>query len=532
MKDRPAEGSSSQSSVQTKQEHDPRALADNPVVREILVVPADLEQSIHELSQDLADVPVVGADGRGTDIFKKIESESTLNAEDKRLVWACLATVRNAFQRLDQEAKLKDVESGYQWNMNWKHTRAELDQVLEAAKLLKLNGKETRNALLASIFSDSVKTRKNFLIHNIHGAQAAAQVLSQLLDQSNQENNLTIDQVTKAVREHQIAPPEFMARAVAITLFNRLNLGRFSEDGGWDHEGTDERSRLRNTIGSIFAKIKDPFNKKHLSKDLSRIFFTVEEKQLLGEIGIQDWWVPHPDSPDSRVTDAVIAGDHSINYNHPEGFAKIALIRGPDTEPIFEDPTVHHSLLSVLHSFADSFRIIRPEVQALAMDGLRRTMAALARVNAMMSQIFTEAAISSSTHATSPPSKSQVVEAISRARKENPSLFVLDNNVVSERGNKQVDQAIDRVAAILEDWWMNYGEIPFQPEDEASAQSPRRTLPFWNSALLYPPRDEAGVSQLNQLSDLEQRQYRFATKIRAIAVELLRAEQWVLSSPG
>ncbi len=63
-------------------------------------------------------------------------------------------------------------------------------------------------------------------------------------------------------------------------------------------------------------------------------------ESYLAEIGIEEWYVPHPDNVDSRIAHAVIAGDHSINYNHPEGFAKIALIRGPDTESIFEDPTV------------------------------------------------------------------------------------------------------------------------------------------------------------------------------------------------
>ena len=65
--------------------------------------------------------------------------------------------------------------------MNWKHTRAEVNQVYEAARLLNLDPEETRDAIIASIFSDAVKNRTNFLIHNIHGAQAAASALSQLM---------------------------------------------------------------------------------------------------------------------------------------------------------------------------------------------------------------------------------------------------------------------------------------------------------------------------------------------------------------
>ncbi|PWT95930.1 MAG: hypothetical protein C5B53_10630 [Candidatus Melainabacteria bacterium] len=496
-------------------------------VSKLFVVPKNLEQSIGELVEDLTEVPVVGSDGRGTDIFKKIESEPLLDAEDKKLIWSCLAIVREAFINLDREASLKDQETGYQWNMNWKHTRAELDQVLEAAKLLKLNKEDTKAALIASIFSDSVKTRQNFLIHNIHGSEAAAQVLDQLLDQSLEANKMTVRRVVKAVKEHQIAPPEFMARAVSITLSNKLNL---SQSTSSNDEITDERLQARELVDSIFNKIKDPFNKKHLLDDLSRIDFSDEERDLLAQVGIDDWWVPHPDSPDSLVAHAVIAGDHSINYNHPEGFAKIALIRGPNTEPIFEDPTVHHSLLSALHSFADSFRIIKPEVQALAMDGLRRTMSALARVNAVMSQIFAEAAKASLPDAPTLPSGSQVLTAIARAQAENPSLFFVDSKTADERVNKQVSQALDRVAAILEDWWMNYGEIPFDPEQKSEGKTSTRSLPFWNTALAYPPRDASGKAQFDKFNELQLRQYKFATRIRAIAVELLRAEQWIVGS--
>src|SRR5262249_52142821 len=155
------------------------------------------------------------------------------------------------------------------------------------------------------------------------------------------------------------------------------------------------------------------------------------------------------------------------------------------------------------HSFADSFRIIRPEVQTLAMDGLRSTMSALARVNAVMSQIFAESGKASLPDAPAPPSKTQVVNAVRAAQTENPSLFFVDKGSVSELGTRQIDQAIDRVAAILEDWWMNFGEIPFDP---STSHATMRLLPFWNTALIYPPRDEGGRAQFDKLSELQQRQ--------------------------
>ncbi|MFX6027756.1 hypothetical protein ABTE84_20620, partial [Acinetobacter baumannii] len=83
-----------------------------------------------------------------------------------------------------------------------------------------------------------------------------------------------------------------------------------------------------------------------------------------------------------------IAGDHCINYNHPEGFAKIALLRGPDCDPLFQDDTIHRSLASAVASFSDSYRILRAEIQPMAISGLRRTKRAVEKVTAIMRELF------------------------------------------------------------------------------------------------------------------------------------------------
>jgi hypothetical protein len=77
---------------------------------------------------------------------------------------------------------------------------------------------------------------------------------------------------------------------------------------------------------------------------------------------------------------------------------------------------------------------------------------------------------------------------------------------------------------------MNYGEIPFDPEQKSEGKTVTRSLPFWNTALIYPPRDASGKPLFDKLTDLQLRQYKFATRIRGIAVELLRAEQWIVLS--
>jgi hypothetical protein len=497
---------------------------------EFYLVPDDLFESLKELREDLAHVPVRGENGQVSHIYDKIEQTSLLNREDKDLIWKCLSIVRNAFKSLEETRANRKEEKGYQWNMNWKHVRAEIDQVLEASRLLKLDPTRTRDAILASIFSDCAKNRKNFIVHNIHGAQAAELVLSQLLDCSNESDKSTIERVARAVREHQIAPPEFMASVVAIMICHRQALAHFdflADDGEIDSEGNDADQKSKRLVRSIFKKITSPFEKSHLTPDLATIDFSPAERQLLVNIGIDQWYVPHPDIPDSVIAHAVIAGDHSVNYNHPEGLAKIALLRGPDTEEIFKDPTIHHSLESALKSFGDSFRVIRPEVQSLAVDGLRKTVQALGRVIAIMSELFS-GLVSGPQAGTFKPVATAT--ALARARAKDPQSFSLEEDNIPERAQPKLEAAFNKVDAILDTWYQNYGEIPFSPKNEVDAKPGPGPLPFWNAPLTYPPRDESGELIIDSLSELEQRQFLFASHIREIAVELLRAETWFFGS--
>jgi len=492
--------------------------------------PKDFEEQLFELREDLRNVPAVNKDGRTSNALEKLESSNLLRPADKELIFNALTIVRTAFKQLEATHQQRKEEKGYQWNMNWKHTRAEIDQVLEAAKILNLDALRTRDAILASIFSDCAKSRKNFIVHNIHGAQAAEIVLNQLLDMQDEENIKAANRITRAVCEHQIAPPEFMARVAAIMMCNRLSLGKFDFEIAVKPEDQDaQRVMVKGLVRSIFYKIRDPFNKENLTEDLSTINFSIAERQLLLNIGIEEWYVPHPDNPDSLIAHAVIAGDHSINYNHPEGFAKIALLRGPDTEEIFEDPTIHHSLESAMRSFADSFRVIKAEVQTLAVAGLRKTMMALARVNATMSELFSGLIIGPK-DGKSEFDRASVGAAMRRAQAKEPELFAIDESTLSDTARRELNDSIKRVGAILQSWYETYGEIPFNPKDPTALTPGPGTLPFWNVPLKYPPRDENGVPDLTGMTELEQRQFLFAAKIREIAVELLRAEAWVFGS--
>jgi hypothetical protein len=507
-------------STQNDKEEFLRLATDNFRWEDQLPPPANLTHLRDELRSDLENVPVVTNNGEVTNVYDKLDSDNFLGRQDKELVWNCMALVRNMLWNLEYGEGAEST--GYQWNMNWKHTRAEVDQVYDAARLLNLNPKETRDALLASIFSDAIKSRRNFIIHNVHGAQASVQALSYFLDASKPADRKSMERVARASMEHQIAPPEFMATIVAIMLHHKHKLGKFDRSGPTG-SGTGVKA-----IYSIYEKVRDPFNERHVSDDLRRLKFTSEERELLDTIGIENWHVPHPNDPDSKIGHAVIAGDHSINYNHPEGFAKIAMLRGPDTESIFEDDTIHHSLESAVQSFSDSFRVIRPEVQSLALRGLRRTKNAVVRVSAIMTELFNGVVVGPR-HAASMSGHDSIEQAVARAREKYPDLYAADVCTLSEAGNRYLESTFVYVGNIMDDWYKVHGAIPYSPKLLSVDEPGPGKLPFWNHPLKYPERDEDGGPIMASLNDLEKEQFLFADKIREIAVELLRAEQWIFS---
>jgi hypothetical protein len=497
-----------------------RSATDNFRWEDQLPRPENLAKLRKDLKNDLANVPVLASSGEVTNVFEKLDSDDFLPRSDKELIWDAMAVVREMLWQLEYGEGA--VSTGYQWNMNWKHTRAEVDQVYDAARLLKLSPMETRDALLASIFSDAIKSRKNFIIHNVHGAQASVQALSYFLDPHNPADRRSMERVARASREHQIAPPEFMASIVAIMLHFKHKLGKFNPAAPTG-SGTGV-----STVYSIFGKIRDPFNLQHVCKDLRRIDFTDEEREMLDTIGIEEWHVPHPQDPNSKIGHAVIAGDHSINYNHPEGFAKIAMLRGPDTESIFEDDTIHHSLESAVQSFTDSFRVIRPEVQGLALKGLRRTKMSVERVAAIMTEIFNGVIVGPRQNSTM-SGHDKIQQAVQRARERHPHLYTADVCALSEAGNRYIEQTYTHIGKIMDDWYKNHGSIPFNPKRTLGDEPGPGKLPFWNHPLKYPERDEDGGAILASLNELEKEQFLFAEKIREVAVELLRAEQWIFS---
>src|ERR1700679_3247491 len=102
-------------------------------------------------------------------------------------------------------------------------------QRIQANKNFKLSPDETRDAIIASIFSDSIKNRGNFIVHNVHGSQAAALALSYFWNTDNEEKIRSLKRIVLATKQHQIAATEFMARTVVILLSRKLKLGTFDQ---------------------------------------------------------------------------------------------------------------------------------------------------------------------------------------------------------------------------------------------------------------------------------------------------------------
>ena len=117
--------------------------------------------------------------------------------------------------------------------------------------------------------------------------------------------------------------------------------------------------------------------------------------------------------------------------------------------------------------------------------------------------------------------------AVERAHKKYPELFTVALSQISEASLQRTTRAIERIGAILQEWLDSSGDFPIQPKQSSADAPGAGKLPYWNTPLKYPERDANGQVDLKTLSEIEVKQFLFADKIREIAVELLRAEQWI-----
>lgn len=337
----------------------------------------------------------IDAAGKIESVYDKLMSNQALSDMQKERVLQLLSSVREhytAYRGADGKL-IADQE------VNWIHTQGELAKVIDSANANKLSGEETENALIASMFSDSMKltdtaiTKGNFTTHHLDGALAAAEMLS--LRGFSPER---INAITQAIREHQIAPPEFMGFIYQTTIAR--NLKTQLDSGAITQARYDEMKKVLDDMTVVsdgMPRIKQiaDINNTSIVKNGNgewEVAFTPEQRELMKLSGTDHWYVPHDPrllsdgkTPDPEFTNlpkdeqarrlsqyrssrALIDGDGIDNYATVGGASKIVKIRGPET--FFQDKTVWDSVKSIDKSYDDAFKVLTPEGQRLAKESL------------------------------------------------------------------------------------------------------------------------------------------------------------------
>lgn len=325
---------------------------------------AEKKEARAALENELGGIKLPSASGKRETSLERIKNAPGLSSAQKERLLDVLAEVKHAYAKVGEQIGAEPGGRAYQ-DVNWKHTRIEVVRVVDVIAAGKLSPHEAETALLASVLSDSVKTPKNFIVHNVHGAHAAQLVLSRLLPPPSAE---LVEDVVKATLEHQIGPPNFMGNVVLA--------------GALRNAGVD--GALAATIG---AKVSKPFDAKNLTADRTQIAFTPAEKEALAKVGVTAWTVPHEGSRHGKASRAVIDGDSLVNYSCPDGWAKLAALHGPGQPAFLQEPTWKEALVSMapnhasaLKSYNDAHSVVSESSRSMYEGGYRRTLQAIDRV--------------------------------------------------------------------------------------------------------------------------------------------------------
>jgi hypothetical protein len=330
-----------------------------------------------QVAEELGQVKAAG----GQSVLEKLD-KSTLSKEQKNQVLDALGEVREHYARTFQT----DVDQP----VNWIHTQGELGRVLDAAKASGATPEQTEDAMLASMFSDSLKTKANFTTHHLDGELAAEHVLKDKLGGEFTPERL--DGIMHAIREHQIAPPAFMAMIYGGAI--RRSIGA---------EGRALNDEENTAIKSLLGKMSDPFHQPLVDAPGGgkMLELNPDERALLKRTGTDEWYVPSEGTAWNKISRALIDGDGIDNYATPGGLSKIIQIRGPETGPFFKDGNFRYenpghapgsppssSQESWRDSFTDFTKVASPDglkvAQSAAADGERAAVEAQARVDAWL----------------------------------------------------------------------------------------------------------------------------------------------------
>ena len=323
------------------------------------------------LHGDLAGVTVTGRNGQPQSLAEKLAQHPGLTSQQQGRIVDALSQVKGGFATAGA-APAADLPQppGYQV-VNWKHTRLELDRVLDVAVAHGLSPEQTESAILASAFSDSVKAPSNFIAHNVHGAQAALHVLGRLQPPMTQAQ---LQDVTMAILEHQVGPPGFM--------------GQVGMRGALTGAGVDKA-----VVDSIAQKITTMQPRTPPDEHGSvAIAFTADEHAALAKVGVPAWTVPGGGRHEA-ISRAVIDADSLVNYACPDGWAKLLALHGPDQpvflqEPLWTDALTSQSPAhaSARRSFDDAKAVISDASADLYTAGLSRTQKAVDEVTTSLMQ--------------------------------------------------------------------------------------------------------------------------------------------------
>ncbi len=387
-----------------------------------------LPAHVKQVERELRDVKARQPDGYkdGDPILSVGEKLASVVVEGNKLeagqmtrdqwqkVLELLAEVRQAFvvQRGTDGKMLPDQE------VNWIHTQGEQGRVLEAAQAKGVRGEALVDVLAASMFSDSVKHSKNFTTHHLDGVLAAQTALER-----QGFSRERIEGIAQAIREHQIAPPEFMGMIYRLAIGFALEAkGRALEVEGKaleEKRGTLEYDKLKASydervahhrelqvtldemttegkpprIRQIARVTDDKFAPKVVNGNGElEVALAANQRELLNLAGVEHLYVPtNPNHPVVRayleersktmseeehaelvrtykeryaISQALIDGDAVDNYATSGGASKIVKIRGPETG--FRDALVWDSINSVDTSLRDAMAVMSPEARAMA----------------------------------------------------------------------------------------------------------------------------------------------------------------------
>jgi hypothetical protein len=351
-----------------------------------LSTPSRVQDAVESVKSDLKDVRGINASGEETSVLDSLTTDPTLSDTQKATILRNLAEVREHFASYRSGDRMHpDPE------INWVHTQGELGRVMESARANKLTPNEMEDAMLASMYSDSVKfgfpapegASPNFFTHHLDGAIAADESLSK---QGYPQDR--IDSIVQAIKEHQVAPPKFMGklyqgrlRQAIDTLHTsgKLSDAKLEEFNQTLKEMTSVEPNGNNVIHDI-AYVNDA-PKVQTADGNWEVAFTPKQKELLELAGIDKWSVPIDPTTTTdfnqlssteqaklisnyKVASTLIDGDAIDNYATLGGASKIVALRKPGGG--FVDDTIWKSVGTIDESYEDTYPLLSPGGKRLA----------------------------------------------------------------------------------------------------------------------------------------------------------------------